>query len=838
MIPVDVRASQWLAGYPGGGEAFHELLGNTGDVRPHWRPMLEELDRLGAAQVRHRHDFVARQIREDGITYNVYADAKGAERPWQLDLLPHIVPADEWAPLAAGIAQRAAVLDAMLADLYGPQQLLRDGLLPPELVFGHDNFLWPCTGLVPPGGRFLHVYAADLARAPDGRWWVVADRTQAPSGAGYALENRQIVSRAFPELLRAVKVQPLGGFFDALLATLHRDAPVAEGETPLAVLLTAGRYNETYFEHVFLARHLGVPLVEGQDLTVRGATLYLKTLGGLRRVHAVLRRLDDDFCDPLELRGDSALGVAGLLDVARAGRVLIANALGSGVLDSPGLPGFLPAICERLRGEPLRLPSVATWWCGEAPACEAALDQLDRLVVKAAFPSQRFEPVFGPDLDAAGREALRARIRAQPQAYVAQEFVQLSQAPVWQRQGARARIAPRAIGMRVYAVATAQGYTVLPGGLTRVAGRDDSGIVSMQRGGTSKDTWVFAEAKHPADAPQQRTLRARDIVRRDDFLPSRLVENLFWVGRYCERIDDTARLLRVVLGRYADSAGHNPAFDAAIDACRVLGLLRGKAPMRQRLLAAVADVDAAGSIAGTLSRLSWSAAQVRGRLSQENWRTLAEVQRECAELSPDTLDLGDAVALLDSLLVGTSALSGFAHEDMTRDDGWRFLMIARRLERVQFLGDVVARVLRHRAGTEQATLDWLLELADSTITYRGRYLAAPQLIPVLDLVLCDPANPHSLAFQSSALLQDVAALPDGAAHLPARDVLATQDARLRGCDLSALEDALFGDAGRDAALLGVAQLAASTADASRALSDALTLRYFAHVDLGRQTVSA
>jgi len=837
IAPIAAHSSL-LAAYERDPRHFHEMIDAHGAIRPQWRRLLADLEASTPLQMRHRLDFIARQIREDGITYNVYADAKGADRPWELDLLPNILAAAEWSTLAAAIAQRASLLNDVLADLYGPQRLLHEGLLPADLVYGHTNFLWPCLGLHPPGGTFLHVYAADLARAPDGSWWVVADRTQAPSGAGYALENRQIVSRAFPELFRELKVQQLGGFFDELIATLRRDAPVAADESALIVLLTSGRYNETYFEHVFLARHLGVPLVEGQDLTVRGTTLFLKTLGGLKRVHAVLRRMDDDFCDPLELRSDSALGVPGLLDVARAGRVLIANALGSGVLESPGLSGFLPRICEHLRGEPLAMPSVATWWCGEAPAREHALAALERLVIKGAWPSQRFEPVFGPELGKARLVELRARIRARPQAYVAQELVQLSQAPVWQNSGTRARIVPRSIGMRVYAVATGHGYAVLAGGLTRVAGQGDSGIVSMQRGGGSKDTWVLADAHHDVETLQRREVRARDLVRHDDFLPSRLIENLFWMGRYSERADDTARLLRVVLARYADSGSTNPSFNAAVDACRSLGMLRGHAAIRRRMLAAVADADTAGSLAATLDRLVDSAAQVRGRLSQENWRALAEIQRETADLAPDRLGLGDALDVLDRVLLTTSALSGFAHDDMTRDDGWRFLMIARRLERLQFLGDVVARVLRHPAGTEPATLEWLLELADSIITYRSRYLSTPQIIPALDLVLCDPANPHSILFQVIELRRDLGALAarlDGGVADPLGDI----ERRLCACDLSVLEDSLFGARGRADALAGLSGLAAAAADASREVSDQLTLRYFAHVgDISQRTVSA
>jgi len=347
-------------------DRFDEMLAEDGSVRPSWQPFLAHLDTATPEQMRHRIDYVRRRILENGVTYNVYADPKGADRPWEVDPLPLILSAAEWQELAGAVTQRARLLNAVLGDLYGPQELLKDGTLPPALVYGHNNFLWPCQGIRPAGDTYLHLYAADLARSPDGRWWVIADRTQAPSGAGYALENRTIVGRVFPEQFRDLHVQHLAWFFRELQDSLATWAP-RTGEAPLTVLLTPGPYNETYFEHAYLARYLGFPLVEGQDLTVRRECVYLRTLNGLRRVHAILRRLDDDYCDPLELRGDSALGIPGLLQAVRAGNVLVANALGSGLLESAALPGFLPGACEKLLGEPLAMPSVATWWCGEGP---------------------------------------------------------------------------------------------------------------------------------------------------------------------------------------------------------------------------------------------------------------------------------------------------------------------------------------------------------------------------------------------------------------------------------------------------------------------------------------
>ncbi|CAD5203629.1 circularly permuted type 2 ATP-grasp protein [Pseudomonas sp. FEN] len=819
--------------YPLTAGTYHELLDDSGAVRAHWRPLFDQLQRSTPAQLAQRQALLARQIQENGVTYNVYADPKGADRPWELDLLPHIIPADEWQRVAAGIAQRARLLNAVLADLYGPQTLIRDGLLPAELVFGHNNFLWPCQGIQPPAGTFLHLFAVDLARTPDGRWWVTADRTQAPSGAGYALENRTIVSRAFPDLYRDLRVHHLAGFFRTLQETLVRQAP-SEAEAPLVVLLTPGRFNESYFEHLYLARQLGYPLVEGGDLTVRDATVYLKTLSGLQRVHAIMRRLDDDFCDPLELRTDSALGVPGLLEAVRQGRVLVANALGSGVLESPGLLGFLPKINQHLFGEELILPSIATWWCGEPPVLAQALEKLPELLIKPAFPSQSFIPVFGRDLNDEQRRALAERIRARPYAYVAQELAQLSQAPVWHEEGA---LQPRAIGMRVYAVASADGYRVLPGGLTRVAAEADAEVVSMQRGGASKDTWVLSERMPSGEHWRtQRSLGVRDLVRRDPYLPSRVVENLFWFGRYCERCDDSARLFRIMLARYVD--GDDPqALQAAVDLGESLMLLPDEGELPERLLAALLGDDWPFSLRSNLQRLQWAASQVRGKLSRENWQALVELQREALSLESEAPDFGELLDFLNRLVMSLAALSGFALDDMTRDEGWRFLMIGRRIERLQFLSSSLAAFLRGIAVFDQAGLAWLLELGNSSITYRSRYLAVPQLIPVLDLLLLDEQNPHAVLFQLKLVSRTLRRLNDDFG-VPRELGLNLLVERLGRFDLGNLESALFGDTGVRDVLDGLADLLQEVADASGQVSDRLALRHFAHVDdVSQQTVS-
>ncbi|HSC75241.1 MAG TPA: circularly permuted type 2 ATP-grasp protein [Pseudomonadales bacterium] len=786
------------------------MLDAHGVVRPHWKRLLQVVN-SSPSQMQQRERLIQRQIRENSVTYNVYADPQGADRLWQLDALPNIIPAAEWQTLAAGVAQRARLLNKVLADLYGEQQLLCNGLLPTELIYGHNHFLWPCRGIQPPGGVFLHTYAVDLARAPDGRWWVMADRTQSPSGAGYTLENRQILARAFPDLFRDLRVQHLSRYVDTLRDTLTQLAPCDAGETPLSVLLTPGRFNETYFEHLYLAQHLGFPLVEGHDLTVRDGNVYLKTLDGLQRVHTVLRRLDADFCDPLELRADSALGVPGLLDAARTGRVLVANALGSGVLESPGLLGFLPKISEHLLGETLMLPSVATWWCGEKPVLQQALTQLEKLVVKPAFPSQNFNEISGASLSGAELAALAQRLQERPYAYVTQEQVRLSQAPVWgDDTTGQKSIIQQAISMRVYAVATADGhYHVMPGGLTRIA-TDEHGTISMQRGGGSKDTWVLADGLPQGAPPRTRLLGAKELVRGSTFLPSSLAENLFWFGRYSERCESGARLLRAEIARYVNDEDTQTV-----------------------------DTELTENLLDNLQRMHNAGSQVRGRLSHENWRALVEIQRETRLMEDQTEEknsehLGDSLEQLDRLLLSLAALSGFAHDDMTRDDGWRFMMIGRRIERLQCLAGIFAECLRdkiaHRTESLQRTaLDWLLEIGNSTITYRLRYLAAAQLIPVLDLLLLDTSNPHALLFQMNTLVKMTTV--DTSLH--------TLSEQLATLDLDSLENSLFGARNTVDFLNGLADLLDNISLACSQLSDRLHLRHFAHVDdVSQQMVSS
>jgi uncharacterized circularly permuted ATP-grasp superfamily protein/uncharacterized alpha-E superfamily protein len=791
---------------------YDELLDSSGGVRAHWRPLIDALASGGADAVRRGVELARRLIVENGVTYNVYADPLGRDRPWVLDPLPILLTAAEWREIELGVTQRAQLFDALLADVYGPQRLLADGTVPAELPFGHPNFLWPCHGITPAGGNWLHVYAVDISRSADGRWWALADRTQTPSGPGYALENRQIVSRVFPDLLGDLSVRSLGGFFVALRENLLRDAP--DTETPLAVVLTPGAFNETYFEHAYLARQLGLPLVEGHDLTVRGDTVYLKTLGGLRRVHAILRRLDDDFCDPVELRADSALGVPGLIGVVRAGRVVLANGLGSGVLESAAWMGFMPAAAERLLGQKLRLPSVATWWCGERLALDYVLNNIERLVIKPTYPNQNFPAVFGRDLDEVARENLTQRLIARPHAYVAQERLAFSQAPVWRSgSGGTQGFSARALGIRVYAIATPSGYRVMPGGLARIAS-DAADIVSMQRGGGSKDVWVLAPDRRSIDEVNVASVAPRAVARHDD-LPSRLAENLFWLGRYSERCEDKARLLRATLG-VRPNAQLWPQAQGTCGHFVALSLFDEVSPL---------------GITLDLQRLGWCAAQARSCLSAENWRAIGVLQREFHDAAHAKRDARET---LDALLLYLAGLAGFALDDMTQDDGWRLMMVGRRLERLQFLAELLSQRLRSGETPIQSELEWLLDIGDSTITYRARYLASPRLGSTIDLLVFDQTNPRALAFQWHAIehsLVRVAASLGGAPD----DTLDGAVALVEEMQLSAIE----GDSARAVrARLGLAEQLNGLSMAAGRLSDRLSLKYFSLIDDEMHTVAA
>lgn len=748
-----------LAGYKPRTDVFDEMRTGPGPIRPHWQPLVHGLERLGVEGLRERSESAKQLLREHGVTYNVHADGESAERTWELDPLPFVIDAQEWAELEVGLIQRTRLLNLVLADIYGPQQLLKDGLLPPALLHANPGFLRPCHGIRPPRDLFLTLHAVDLTRAPNGRWWVMSDRTQAPSGVGYALENRAILSRVLPDEFRDSHVQRLGGFFDRRKAGLRSLAPWTSA--PNIVLLTSGPYSETYFEHAYLARYLGYQLVEGSDLTVRDRRVFLKTIEGLQPVDVIIRRVDDTWCDPLELRGDSILGVPGLVEAARAGNVAISNALGAGAVETTAILAFLPALAKHLLGEKLLIPNVATWWCGQDSERNYALWALKSLVVKRAFVGGHGEPSFGEKLASPDLDELAARIRANPHAYVGQERVALSTVPVWNGDA----LEPRPLILRCYVCATPDGFTVMPGGLTRVSTSADSPVVSSRYGGGSKDTWVRSSTPLEFAAQPDTAAPVEPTDRVALHVPSRVVENLFWLGRYAERLEDTTRLLRVALGRIAGEGG--PMIDVELVALSrwfaradlLPAYFSGRfAPQEfaSELRELVFERNRYGTVRELLGRVAFLTASVRDRLSGDTWRILNQLQTEFPATMSRTTP-GAILQTLHRLIFQLAAFSGMEMENMSRGHSWRFLSIGRRLERAINLITNVRAVLA--TDTNGAVLPPLLDYTDSTMTYRRRHLARPELPATLSLLLTDASNPRALAFQFEALGQHLGDLP-------------------------------------------------------------------------------
>ncbi len=813
---------------------FDEMVSAAAGPHEHYRTFIASLEAVGRHELASRWESARQTLRDNGVTYNVYGDPLGTDRRWELDMIPFIVSAAEWALLEPALIQRTRLLNAVLADLYGPQRLLHERELPPELVLGNPSFLRPCHGIDVPRQVHLHLHAVDLARSQDGRWWVIADRTQSPSGAGYALENRIVLSRSLPEAFRDCRVHRLAGFFRAFRDSLAGLAPSGRSE-PNIVLLTPGPYNETYFEHAYLARYLGLTLVEGADLTVRDCRVFVKTLGALEPVDVILRRLDDSYCDPLELRGDSTLGIAGLVESVRTGNVVVANALGSGVAESPAILPFLPRLSRVLLGEELQLTSAATWWCGQERERRHVLARLGEVVTKRAFTSSGRQPVLGRMLSAEDRAALAADIEAHPEAFVGQEQLSLSSAPVWLGQ----KLEPRPLVLRVYVAWAGDRYIVMPGGLTRVGGSRGMSVVSMQSGGGSKDTWVLSEKPVSQVTLLPTTAGSVRQARRAVTVPSRVADNLFWLGRQAERAEHMLRLLRCMVTRLPqqETLDENSELAATVRTMVALGLLppalSGGKPLRvleQQMFEFLFKRTARSELRRTLGEVRRLAASVRDRLSVDTTRILNQVMQDF-RIRHGRIQYDEVLAHLNRIITDFAAFSGMEMENMTRGHGWLFLNTGRRLERAINMASLVSHAVVVQPAVE-GVLEPLLEVADSSMTYRRRHFARPSLPFVLDLLLADPTNARSLAFQVDVLTSHMQQMPrEPLAPSPTKEerLIGEVAALLREADLDVLS--IREGAPPYAALR---ELLAAIQDELEALSNTITHYYFAH---GEQRVS-
>lgn len=845
--PVVLAVAGALQGNPGHHNELTGQLSAAGapgaPLAPVWRRFFEANGAVGWHDLAARAARVQRRVQDDGATYNVFQDGAQSARVWPLELLPMLLGSDEWAVIERGVMQRARLLNATLADVYGPRRLLDLGLLPPSLVLAHPQYLRPLHGCVPPGGVHLHIAAFDLARGPDGGWWLLGQRTQAPSGLGYLLENRLIIAQQFPEAFRDLHVQRVAASFQTLLQGLLRLSPA--GERSRVVLLTPGPHHETYFEQVFLARYLGLTLVEGGDLTVRANRVYLKTLHGLERVHVLLRRVDDEWLDPLELNPESQLGVPGLLQALRAGEVVVANAPGAGWLESPGLTAFWPGVAEHLLDEDLLLPASTTWWCGEQAVWQRLKPRLAEFAVTPTFPAsdttQGFNPSLAAGLSASARAALEARIEADPAAHTLQASVKPSETPVWQGGGV---LEPRAAVLRVFALSDGLGgWRVVPGGLARVANRRDGGHdpwLSMQRGSASADAWVLTDGEVDTTSLLPRPLRPEDLSTWHRSVTSRSAENLFWLGRYTERAENSVRLARLALESLTGSmlTGASPAVLRVLDRlARRHGLVGERVPSPEQslrvfersLVHALGETgDGARSVAFNLGALRGCAQALRERLSPEHWKLIHETDEHFRQHLDEALDtdaaepLSDVLGVLARAATHLAAITGHQTDRMTRDDGWRLLSVGRQIERLDFLAHALALGFEQGLAQRDDGFALLLGLFDSTITYRAQFQARREVPPLLHLLVHDTDNPRSLAWVARTMHDRFLKL---ARHEPAwAQAVAQPLPRPESWPLALY--AATDDAGGHGPLVAALQECSTRA---LALSDAISRRLFSHV---------
>jgi len=803
-------------GYAPKGSRYDECVDAAGQLRGPWKDFFSLLGPDPGVALRAADEACHRAIIEQDVSMNVYRGERAGAQAWPLDALPMILSAADWAHLTRGLKQRAHLFNELLLDLYGPQRALREGQLPAALAMANPHFLRACAGLARDRQAFLHTYAVDLARSPDGKWWVIEDRLDAPSGLGYSLQNRIITRQALPDVFHRAPVERLFQFFKDYRTSLEALAPTRRAD-PRIVLLSPGPANETYHEQAYLARYLGYTIVEGEDLTTRDRQVFLRTVGGLKRTDVILRRLDSEFCDPLELDARSLLGVPGLLHVTQAGGVGVANLPGARALETPGLLAFLRPLCRQILGEELLLPNVATWWCGQAGARDYVLEHLTDLVIKPAFRTRDAAPArYGAWLGKAGRAALADRIRAEPGAWCGQERIFHATTPGWHD----GQLKPMPFLLRLYVTWHDGDYVVMPGGLTRCNARGEDMIVSLQQGSVSKDTWVL-HAGAPTPLPAFVTSRPAESLRHPAATPSRMANNLFWLGRYLERSSQLARRFEKIDALLYDEIAH---LDPSVPADALHLLFRTQdlpapaggtlAEQAARLKQAAADPAAYGSLAANVANLTRLLEQLKAHLPNEGWQMLRQLRQRRI-----TADAAACAGLRQQL----SALENLTNDSMPRDTGWHFLDLGRRIERSQQVLQLLRTLFFAPAGTAvtEFRLQSTLHLADSLFTYRSAYHGQLDSSGALDWLLLSETNPRGFRFQTEKINAHLAELP---ADFAPRAVEALRALAFRLHSIARLAEStgLAADPARAAA--SVAELQGGLYELSERLGEI----YFAH----------
>ncbi len=656
--------------------SWDELVDASGQTRAHWQPVAAKFQRWSAEERSSLASSAARMVADLGTTFNVYSDAGGAGQPYELDPIPLMISSADWAHVSAGLNQRIRLIDAVLADIYGPQELLKQGLIPPDLVNSSSGFLEYARGVQPVGGRYVVTTGCDLVRAPNGQWTVLRDHTSAPGGLGQVLENRNVTSNLLSEQFEDLRIARLGSFLEVERATLESLMPL-RGEMPNVVFLTPGFRHPSYFEHAYKARILGIPLVEPADLTVRERRLFLKTLSGLRRIDGVICRVEESGLDPLEQWGRGGGGVPGLIETWRTGNVALANAPGAGFASTPALMPFLTGICRKWFREEIKLPFVETWWLSQADVRRRVLDQLHRYVLLPAFNDEPHLPLRCSSLTPNARKQWMAIIEERPHDFVAQLDVEPSTAPALEPRGIR----PRPVMWRAFTVNAPGGPVVLPGGLAKIGKSGQAPQLWPNHAGFTKDVWI---SEGPSGSPLTMEGKPGATTNRRHpsalEVPSRIAEQLFWVGRYAERIENTTRLLRVTLRNLGGEAGRlqREQLTACLALMRGLNLLpkEGIIPAAQTLKVLstlVQDQNARGSIPYLTRSLLFNAAAARDRLSDDTWRFFNSLEGlfSASPGVPGATGATELLRVLDSLIFNLSAIAGMQAENMTRGQGWK-----------------------------------------------------------------------------------------------------------------------------------------------------------------------
>lgn len=768
--------------------SYNEML--AGDLlMPGWETLIASLNNLGDAVIEERAHNMLRLLKENGVAYNIYNDPSGKTRPWELDPIPQLITSDEWEALNRGLVQRARLFSLVLQDIYGPQNLIKDKIIPQELIYMHPGFLRNCVNIPLPEALYLTLYAADLARGSDGRLWVISDRAQAPSGYGYALENRSVMNNVLPELFAQIHVRRISPFFDVLQQTLNRIAP-HQNPRPRIVILSPGPENETYFEHSYLSVRLGITLVQGNDLMIKDNFVWLRTIEGLEKVDVILRRLDDTYCDPLELRSDSLLGVPGLLQVVRKGNVTIANSLGSSIIENAGLMPFLNSAARYLLGEELIMPSIATWWCGQPREMDYVISHIDHLVIRRIFRSRAGtrSAIDGASLSDAQKQQLIDEIKANPRVFCGQEKISFSSTPSW----TGGKMQPGHSLIRSFLVRRGDSYVAMPGGLTRSGYSKDSFIISNQLGGTSKDTWVISTDKN--DARQVKFLPgpAKHIpVFEKNSLPSQTAENLFWAGRYTERIVAHAGLLKAAIQYLMQ---HNFVNDRLYTNTRKIilqalthctftypGFAEAGAQEKESLfdnpwpllISNLYDETLPGSLARNLLSFTRSVYNVRSFLSLDTWRIIQQIDtgwssKPARAAKNHLLMVND----IDKLTTSIYAFVGMNRESSRREQEWCILDLGRKIEQALFTIRLLHSCFEKKESgqTEKEVINTVLEILQSRITYRYTFRDHLQLPLLFELLVFDSNYPKSLAYIMERIKKRILLMPKASQTLPGTDI--------------------------------------------------------------------